>query len=171
MTEIKHERLKAIQKILRETEKPVSGSDLAKHFAVSRQVIVQDIGLLRAQEAPIISTNRGYVWNGDRQATRIFKVKHSDEEIRRELTVIVDQGAAIEDVFVEHRCYGVIRAAMGIRSRKDVEDFLDNIKTSVSSPLKHITDDYHFHTVSAPNERTLDLVEEALKREGMLVRE
>ena len=41
---------------LQEHDKPVSGTELAKEFGVSRQVIVQDIALLRAQKQEIIST-------------------------------------------------------------------------------------------------------------------
>ena len=37
------ERRDAIIKILKESEKPLSGTDLARELAVSRQVIVQDM--------------------------------------------------------------------------------------------------------------------------------
>ena len=40
---------------------PVSGAALAKSCEVSRQVIVQDIALLRAVNKNILSTNKGYV--------------------------------------------------------------------------------------------------------------
>ena len=49
---------------LEEHDKPVSGTELAKEFGVSRQVIVQDIALLRASCHQILSTNRGYVCSG-----------------------------------------------------------------------------------------------------------
>ncbi len=42
---------------------PLSGSKLAAIYHVSRQVIVQDIALLRAAGYDIISTNRGYILN------------------------------------------------------------------------------------------------------------
>ena len=55
------ERREQIQRILEQSKKPVAGSDLAKQLDVSRQVVVQDIALIRANGVMITSTNRGYV--------------------------------------------------------------------------------------------------------------
>ena len=55
------ERRKEILKFIGQSPKPVSGTELAKQFDVSRQVIVQDVALLRAQNQDILSTHRGYV--------------------------------------------------------------------------------------------------------------
>ena len=38
---------------------PIKGTDLAQMFNISRQVIVQDIALLRAQGEDIIATPQG----------------------------------------------------------------------------------------------------------------
>ena len=46
---------------LKQENRPLSGAELAKAFGVSRQVIVQDIALLRATNRNILSTNKGYV--------------------------------------------------------------------------------------------------------------
>ena len=54
-------RRKRILQLLSEQTKPLSGTALAKQFGVSRQVIVQDIALLKSKEPAIISTYRGYV--------------------------------------------------------------------------------------------------------------
>ena len=161
MDSIKNNRLEKIIKILQNAKSPVSGTTLAKTFEVSRQVIVQDISLLRAQDVPIASTNRGYY----------FVTSDRHKRIERELHMIVDMGGTVEDVFVCHRVYGTIRADMNIKSRKDVAEFLKDIKNSVSSPLMHVTNDYHFHTVSADDEETLDIIENLLDREGLLVHE
>ena len=53
------DRRQEILKNIKESDRPVSGSKLAKDYDVSRQVIVQDIALLRASGYDIISTNRG----------------------------------------------------------------------------------------------------------------
>ena len=53
-------RREKIIEIMSNQKEPVSGSDLAKKFGVSRQVIVQDIALLRATNKNILSTNKGY---------------------------------------------------------------------------------------------------------------
>jgi len=36
------------------------------------------------------------------------------------------------------------------------------------NPLKVLTDDCHYHTVAAPSEKLLDLIEEDLRRKGYL---
>ena len=52
------ERRKQILQMIEQSPKPISGLALAKDMQVSRQVIVQDIALLRANGINIISTNR-----------------------------------------------------------------------------------------------------------------
>ena len=51
------ERREDILRRLIETDKPLNGTDLAKIFDISRQVIVQDIAILRAENHPIISSD------------------------------------------------------------------------------------------------------------------
>ena len=55
------ERRQAIRELLQNSKQPVSASVLAARFAVSRQIIVGDIALLRAAGADISATPRGYV--------------------------------------------------------------------------------------------------------------
>lgn len=50
-------RREKIIEIMSNQKEPVSGSDLAKKFSVSRQVIVQDIALLRATNKNISYKN------------------------------------------------------------------------------------------------------------------
>ena len=74
-----------IVRMLTESSSPLAGVTLAKHFDVSRQVIVQDIALLRANGFDIFSTNRGYLMQGQTETTRVFKVYHADEDVEKEL--------------------------------------------------------------------------------------
>lgn len=150
---------------------PVSGRELASFYHVSRQIIVQDIALIRAAGYDIISTNRGYILNTPQTSSRIFKVKHTDEQMEEELCAIVDLGGCVEDVVVKHRVYGRMEAFLGINSRRKVAEFLEGIRNGKSSPLKNITSDYHYHNVSADSEQTLDMIEEMLKKKGILVEE
>ena len=55
------ERREKMLDLLQNTTEPISGTALAKMFEVSRQVVVQDIALLRAQKQDIFSTYRGYI--------------------------------------------------------------------------------------------------------------
>ena len=75
------ERRKEILKFIGQSPKPVSGTELAKQFDVSRQVIVQDVALLRAQNQDILSTHRGYVLQTPAFASRVIYVCHTDKEI------------------------------------------------------------------------------------------
>ena len=68
------ERRKEILAILDKSKSAISGEKLADIFEVSRQVIVQDIALLRAARNEILSTNRGYILQTKRGASRIFKI-------------------------------------------------------------------------------------------------
>ena len=84
------ERRDAIIRELRGAGAPVSGSSLAKAVGVSRQVVVQDIALLRADGHDVVATNRGYVLldgRGEPQVpTRLVKVCHGIDDLADELT-------------------------------------------------------------------------------------
>ena len=71
-------RRQEILEYIRRSPEPVSGTKLAQRFQVSRQVIVQDIALLRAQKQDILSTHRGYVFHAPVFASRVFYVCHKD---------------------------------------------------------------------------------------------
>lgn len=98
---------------------PISGINLARRFQVSRQVIVQDIALIRAKDIHIYSTNKGYIIDNKQEVTRVFKVIHTDSEVETELETIIDFGGWVKDVFVYHKVYGVIKADMNIHSRRE----------------------------------------------------
>lgn len=163
------DRRQEILKNIKESDRPVSGSKLAKDYDVSRQVIVQDIALLRASGYDIISTNRGYVLEGQTCAERVFKVRHTDEQLETELCTIVDLGGQVKNVMVNHKVYGHIEAELGITSRRKVKEFLEDIESGKSTPLKNITSDYHYHTVTADSEETLGMIEDELRKLGFLV--
>ena len=163
------DRRQEILKNIKESDRPVSGSKLAKDYDVSRQVIVQDIALLRASGYDIISTNRGYVLEGQTCAERVFKVRHTDAQLETELCTIIDLGGQVKNVMVNHKVYGHIEAELGITSRRKVKEFLEDIESGKSTPLKNITSDYHYHTVTADSEETLDLIEDELRKLGFLV--
>lgn len=164
-----NERRQEIIQLLSSSHSPLSGTYLAEHFSVSRQVIVQDMALIRAEGKDIISTNRGYLLNTPLKVSRTLKTYHSSEEIAEELYAVVDQGGIVEDVFVHHKVYGTLKATLHITSRRDVTKFMEDIKSGKSSPLKDVTSGYHYHTISADSEETLDLIEKELKNRGFLV--
>ncbi len=59
------ERRGEILKILHNADAPVAARELAGKFGVSRQVIVQDLAVIRASTPGILSTTKGYVIQQD----------------------------------------------------------------------------------------------------------
>lgn len=167
------QRRTLIMELLNTEGEPISGAALAKRTGVSRQVIVQDIALLRTANKNILSTNKGYViygkQDGNLACKRVFAVKHTDAEMREELYCIVDTGAKVLDVIIEHDVYGQISADLFMTSRRDVDEFMEKIQSNQAKPLKELTRDVHFHTVEAKDEETLDMVEDRLQEKHYLI--
>lgn len=163
----KNHRLDIIVKTLCDSDQPVSGTKLAKICDVSRQVIVQDIALLRAKDIDIISTSKGYIIL-DHDVKREIYVCHTDEMIEDELNTIVDLGGKVENVFVDHAIYGRIEANLNIHSRKDVKIFMNETALKKIKPLTELTGGKHGHLVCASSEFILDEIEEALAKMNIL---
>jgi len=161
-------RRKEIITRLAGADKPVSASRLAEEFGVSRQVIVGDIAIIRASGMEISSLARGYVLEKKNGLQRVFKVRHTDEDVEKELNLIVDAGGEVVDVFVFHKFYGTLRADMNLKSRLHVQQFLENIASGKSSLLMNVTSGYHYHTVAADNVEILDVIEKKLEENGFL---
>lgn len=165
------DRRKEIANILMSEQKPVSGGELAKRFGVSRQIIVQDVSLLKAAGFGILSTHHGYVIRETPLVERIFKLRHSSEETEDELNLIVDLGGTVADVFVWHKVYGKVEAKLNIFSRLHVKQFIEGVRTGKSTELMNITGGYHYHTVRAESEEILDKIEKALTEKAFIVPE
>lgn len=164
------ERRNQILKLLEQSKEPIAGADLARTFDVSRQVVVQDIALIRANGVEVMATNRGYVLQERGNVSRVFKVIHTDEQVEEELNLYVDLGAKVEEVFVYHKVYGVIKAEMNIKSRKDVYKYLEDISSGKSTNLMNLTSNYHYHKIVAEDEQTLDLIQKELEKKGFLAK-
>ena len=166
------QRRTEIRRMLQNAQKPLTGTALAKGLHVSRQVIVQDIALMRAEQLPILSTNKGYLLRPDAlqasQPKRVFLVRHTNEQVLEEFMTVIDLGGRILDVSVEHELYGPIRADLLIENAQDAQDFVDRLNSCRDNPLKVLTDDCHYHTVTAPSEKLLDLIEAELRNRGFL---
>ena len=106
----------------------------------------------------------------ENELQRVFKVIHTDEETQDELTLIVDLGGKVQDVFVYHKVYGVIKAEMNIKSRMDVKKYMEQLKNGKSSLLKNVTSGYHYHTVGAESEEILDIIQYELQKKGFLAK-
>ena len=168
------ERRERIAALL-DSRTPLSGTELARRLGVSRQIIVQDVALMRAENKNILSTNKGYLLYDASDlpgsCRRVFHVRHTTQQVRDELITIAELGGTVLDVSVEHELYGQIRVDLLIASRQDAAEFADRLDASAGAPLKLLTQDDHYHTVAAESERLLDLIEDELRRKGYLAAE
>ena len=164
------ERRKMILNLMKESAKPLSGGALGAATGVSRQVVVQDIALLRSEGYSILATARGYLLDTptEKKNTRLFKVFHDESRTEEELKLIVDLGGTVEDVMVNHKVYGKVSAPLHIKNRRDVQSFLKNLEMGKSTPLLKVTSGYHFHRVSADEAEILDEIEDALRQNDFL---
>ena len=162
------ERRKAIVNLLLASKTPISGGELSKQFNVSRQIIVQDITVLKGLGYEIFSTHHGYVLQKSPLVERVFKLKHTTEQTEDELITIVDLGGTVVDVFVWHKVYGKISAMLNIFSRLHVKQFLEGVRTGKSTELMNITGGYHYHTVRADSEAVLDKIGETLQQKNYI---
>ena len=165
------DRRKEIASLLMGSDTPVSGSVLSEKFGVSRQIIVQDISLLKAAGYEILSTHHGYIVQSSPLKERVFKLKHSTLETEDELNIIVDSGGTVADVFVWHKVYGKVEAKLNIFSKMHVKQFIEGVRSGQSTELMNITGGYHYHTVRAESEEILDEIEKALGEKGFIVPE
>jgi transcriptional regulator of NAD metabolism len=166
------ERRKSILQWLKESTEPITGSVFADRTNVSRQVIVQDISLLKAKNEPIIATAQGYYFihqSDDQKARRVIACCHTPEQTEDELNIMVDQGVTVLDVIVEHPIYGEIKASLMLSCRRDVSHFLRQIEETNAYLLSQLTDGIHLHTIEADTVEQLDEACEELDQAGYLL--
>ena len=164
------DRKAAIIEAIRTSETPVSASALARKLHVSRQIIVGDIALIRASGTQIIAPPRGYVWERSNAGSeRKIAVLHAPQQMREELYTIVDQGAEVVDVIVEHPTYGQLVGQLQLSSRYDVDQFIDRMQGN--EPLSQLTHGVHLHTIRCRDAAVFERVENALRKKGLLYEE
>ena len=164
-----NDRRKGIITCLLSENGAVSGGALAERFNVSRQIIVQDIAFLKSAGYEILSTHNGYVVQKSPHVERIFKLQHTKERTEDELNTIINYGGTVVDVFVWHKVYGKVLAKLNIYAKYQVDNYIENVRIGKSTELMDITGGYHYHTVRADSEKTLDLIEEKLQEKGFII--
>ena len=145
--EFSTEKRKAAQHAVEES-RPLSATAIAKEFGVSRQIIVGDVALLRAAGENIAATPRGYVLQKERSShTKTIACRHNDDNLLKELYIVVDNGCAVLDVTVEHPVYGQILGQLQIFSRYDADQFAKKLGENSAPPLCALTNGVHLHTI------------------------
>ena len=162
------DRRKAIVNLLLSSNEAISGGKLSEEFGVSRQIIVQDITVLKGSGYDILSTHNGYIIQKSPLKERVFKVYHTTEETEDELNTIVNLGGTVVDVFVWHKVYGKMTAPLNIFSGMHIKQFIEGVRSGKSSELMNITGGYHYHTVRAESEDILNRIQNALEERGYI---
>ena len=163
-------RKKVLDRITK-TEAPLSASTLAKVFDVSRQVIVGDVAILRAEGHEIMATARGYVLSTTQETGQFIgrvACQHTLEETVEELYAIVDLNATVMNVIVEHKIYGEITGNLNLSTREDVDLFMDRIRSSETKLLSNLTDGIHLHTLACRDKSHFEEVKQALRKHNFL---
>ena len=165
------ERREQIIKILTESSNNINATELAKSFGVTRQIIVSDIAILRAQGHKISSAKSGYCIEpeGDGRIIESIVCRHTSEEVVDELYCVVDNGGYVLDVIVEHPVYGQLSGELNLRSRNDVDEFVRRVRVSGASQLCDLTGGLHIHTLSLPDKEAYAKITDALKSLGVLI--
>jgi|DewCreStandDraft_2_1066082.scaffolds.fasta_scaffold08395_3 transcriptional regulator of NAD metabolism len=166
------ERRRQILALLQASDTPLTGSELASRFGVSRQVIVHDMAILRAAGEPILATAQGYILSTKvvpRAYREVVTCCHTREQTEAELLALVDAGVKVVDVIVEHPIYGELRGLLMIETRADVQRFIQRLTASGAEPLLTLTRGLHLHTLEASRPENLAAARAALRRLGILV--
>lgn len=161
-------RREAIYETLSKAIQPIKGSELAKMYQVSRQVIVQDIALLRAKGIQVVATPSGYMIQ-EPVASGLLKTicckhGHTIEELQTELELIISYGGKVIDVIVEHPVYGEIRVILNLNYLKDVKTFIEKVSQAQTKPLSLLTEGIHYHTLEVENEQMYQEIINELKQ-------
>ena len=139
---------------------------------VSRQVIVQDIAILRAEGNEIIATPQGYImlkYPLDKMEKKIIACSHDRSGIEDELKTIISLGGKVIDVIVEHPVYGELKGMLMLSSIYDVDVFIKKLDEGEGQPLLVLTGGVHLHTIEAESKKKLNMIEEMLKDKGYLI--
>lgn len=164
------ERRKYILIKLMHSKEPQKGNSLAEEIGVTRQVIVKDIAILKAEGNAIIATPNGYIMPilKTNKITRVIAVNHTKEYIEEELNIIVENGAAVIDVIVEHSVYGEIKGMLMIKSKSDVIKFMERFNKHKAQPISELTGGVHVHTIEAESEEIIEKVIKELTKRGFI---
>ncbi len=164
-------RRQKIISILKSSKEPYTGSDLAERFQVTRQVIVQDIALIRAEGVDILSTSRGYLLQKNESPFLKATIAciHRDDLVKDELMIMIEHGVRILDVRVEHPIYGELKGNLMLTNKKEVQEFLEKVEKNDAGLLAELTDGIHLHTIEVANNEVLKNLKTALSAEGYLL--
>ena len=164
-------RRKRILQSLQQAIEPISATTFAQQLEVSRQLIVGDIALLRAQGNEVVATARGYMIQRQAPTGRYhgkIACLHSLPETKQELLAVVEEGAEVLDVLVDHELYGEMTGQLGISTKQDIEMFAKKLHNDNVRLLSELTGGVHLHTIACKDAATFDRIRGKLAKLGLL---
>ncbi|TDT71393.1 hypothetical protein EV215_0766 [Hypnocyclicus thermotrophus] len=163
-------RRKEIIRLLTESKTAIKGSEFATRFGVSRQVIVQDMAILRAKGIELIASPKGYMLKKDNnKLIKKLITKHiTIEEMKKELEIILKYNAIIIDVIVEHEIYGEITGNLHISNNEELNNFIKKISNKNVEPLSKLTNGIHLHTIEIDSIENFNKILDELRENNLL---
>ncbi|WP_390405559.1 3H domain-containing protein [Lacticaseibacillus jixiensis] len=162
------ERQSQIRMALADAPEPITASAFAKRFGVSRQTIVGDVALLRAQGTKLIATPRGYEFEEASEHTAVVVCKHTREQMIKEMQIIIQNGGRLIDVIVDHPLYGQLRGELQIDSQPEINLFNSRLLQHEGHLLSELTDGVHLHTIAYDKPEQLRAIKAGLRDAGFL---
>lgn len=162
-------RQEKIKATLHAAQNPVSATQFAKSFAVSRQTIVGDIALLRATGEKILATPTGYEYAQPTMPLQYTIVcVHTLAQTEEELQIIIDGGGTVMNVAVDHPIYGQLSGQLIIRNHQDIRQFMQHLERFKGHLLSELTNGVHSHLIAVENENQIEQIKVALQQKGIL---
>lgn len=171
-----YDRRKYIEEKLKEASGPLTAANFSKELSVSRQIIVSDVAILRASGLDILATPKGYIIEPpekkeDFPFIGMLACRHTAEQLRDELYTMVDFGATVIDVVIEHAIYGEISGNLSLSSRYDVDQFIKKVENEKNSaPISSLTGGAHLHRIGCKDQAAFEMIKATLNEKGILIK-
>lgn len=165
------ERREKILERLLKSKDYINAAQFAQEFGVTRQIIVSDIAILRANGHRIQATRRGYCLEQGEESRGMLKsivCRHRSDQVLDEFNTVVDNGGCVVSVVIEHPIYGQISADLNISSRYDAGEFVERQRSANASQLCDLTGGLHIHMIRVPDEAAYARILAGLKNLNIL---
>lgn len=129
--------------------------------------------MLRASGEKIIATPQGYL-SGEEPGKELRKLSlrcASEDELREELEIIVDNGGAVRGAAVDYGAYGQIAAKSDICSRRDIRRWEEDLRAAEAGPFSLLAGGRHVLFVEMENEEAAEEIVRLLREAGFLQEE
>lgn len=162
------QRQSIIKAALEAARSPITATAFGRQLGVSRQTIVGDIALMRAQGEPVIATPQGYEYRHPIANQAVIVCRHSPEDTAAEMNLIIQNGGTLLDVIVDHPLYGQLRGELQLRTTADANLFIGRLAAQKGHLLSELTDGVHLHTIAFEDPDALPAIKAALAAAGFL---